>query len=91
MNIRLFGALPRELKELGLKPGMKFQNVDPAPGFPEGSMIIRWMDEGTEMRAVVSSYNYVKYKSFSYSPGRIRGVLRKAGVVIARDSKSASK
>jgi hypothetical protein len=43
---------------------MKFQNVEQAPGFPEGSMLIRWMDDGQEMRAVVSDYNYVKYRSF---------------------------
>lgn len=61
MNIKLVGALPRELKELGLKPGMKFQDVEPAAQFPEGSVVIRWMEDGQELKAVVTRYNYETY------------------------------
>lgn len=58
MDIRLTGALPTELKSLGLKSGMKFQDVQPAPGFPKGTVEIRWIDDGEEMRAIVRTYYY---------------------------------
>jgi len=64
MNIKLVGALPRELKELGLKPGMKFQDVQQAAGYPEGSVIINWMDDGQQLRAVVTKYNYDTYNKY---------------------------
>lgn len=58
MDIRLTGALPRILRELGLKAGDRFQNVEPAEGHRKGAVKIRFMFDDEENVAVVYPENY---------------------------------
>jgi hypothetical protein len=58
MDIRLTGALPRQLRELGLKSGDRFQNVEPAEGHRKGAVKIRFMFDDEENVAVVYPENY---------------------------------
>ena len=58
MDIRLTGALPRILRELGLKAGDRFQNVEAAEGHRKGAVKIRFMFDDEENVAVVYPENY---------------------------------
>lgn len=60
MDIKLTGALPRELKDLGLKPGDRFKDVEPVTGLKYGAMRLRVWHDDEERVAVVYQENYVK-------------------------------
>jgi hypothetical protein len=59
MDIKLVGALPRQLRELGLKTGDRFQDVPPAPGHREGAVWVRFMNDDAECTAIVYRENYL--------------------------------
>jgi len=58
MDIRLVGALPRQLRELGLKPGDKFQDVELAPDHRKGAVTVKFINDEKENLAVVFPENY---------------------------------
>lgn len=60
LNIKLVGALPIQLRELGLKPGDRFQNVEKAEGHREGAVKVRFIFDDNENVAIVYPENYVK-------------------------------
>jgi hypothetical protein len=66
MDIKLTGALPRQLRELGLKAGDKFQNVEPADGHRKGAVRIRFMFDDAENVAVVYPENYERLRRIGY-------------------------
>lgn len=59
MKIKLVGALPQKLKDLGLKPGDKF-NAELAENGKYGAALIRPEFEGEIVVATVYQENYVK-------------------------------
>lgn len=70
MNIRLVGALPRQLKEVGLKPGDRFQDVQLAEGHRKGAVKVRFLNGDEENVAVIYPENYEKYYHGSSYPKR---------------------
>jgi len=58
MNIKLVGALSEELRDLGLRAGMKFQDVSFAPGYPKGTILIFYKKDGAYVPVPVRSYHY---------------------------------
>lgn len=58
MDIKLYGALPRQLRELNLKPGDKFQDVEKVPGAPYGAVKIKLVVDEEEIVATVYQENY---------------------------------
>jgi hypothetical protein len=59
MKIKLVGALPQQLKDLGLKPGDKF-NAELAENGKYGAALIRPEFEGETVVATVYQENYKK-------------------------------
>jgi len=59
MKIKLVGALPQQLKDLGLKPGDKF-NAELAENGKYGAALIRPEFEGETVVATVYRENYKK-------------------------------
>jgi hypothetical protein len=60
MNIRLKWDIPRQLKELGLKPGNEFQDVELVPMQRKGAVRIKFMNGDEENVAVVFKENYIR-------------------------------
>jgi len=58
MNIKLVGPLNEELRDVGLKAGMKFQDVSPAPGYPKGTIMIFCEKDDAYVPVPVRSYYY---------------------------------
>jgi hypothetical protein len=59
MKIKLVGALPPELRDLGLKPGNMF-DAYPAPGMEISAVNIRLVKDGEIQVATVFARNYLK-------------------------------
>ena len=59
MKIKLTGALPRQLKEMGLKPGEKFEAM-PAENTRLGAMRFKVMVGDEEQVATVYKENYIE-------------------------------
>ncbi|HSW67287.1 MAG TPA: hypothetical protein VLH16_01765 [Bacteroidales bacterium] len=59
ITIKLVGALPRELKDAGLKPGDKLK-AEPAENSKLGALKIRTWKEEADYYCTVWPENYVK-------------------------------
>jgi hypothetical protein len=77
MDIKLVGALPIELRQLGLKPGDKFQEVETAWGHRKGAVVIRFTFDDLPAQAVVYPENYIVMDK-----GKKANILGKSNSVI---------
>jgi len=79
MDIKLTGALPQPLRDLGLKPGDKFQNVEPAEGHRKGTVRIWFMIDDAPNTAIVYIENYkqVNSKHLSIFSDKLKNLKKK--------------
>lgn len=60
MDIKLKGILPRNLRDLGLKPGDMIYQAEQVPNSKFGTVRFKVLHNGEEFYVTVTSENYVK-------------------------------